>query len=114
MASAFINMRHPRAIGGAGDAVKKKAVLAGTGDDAPAPKNNALAIDTEAAELLRGSVATDAVLPEDGLNVAGEVDFGGRLRGHNRGKRYRNAKGEERLVHRSVPFIDRGGSESEL
>ena len=27
--------RHPRAVGGAGDAVKKKAVLAGTGDDNP-------------------------------------------------------------------------------
>ena len=66
--------------------MKEKAVLAGTGDDATPPKHNALAIDTEAAELLRGSVATDAVLPEDGLNVAGEVDFGGRLRGHNRGK----------------------------
>jgi hypothetical protein len=46
-------------------------------------------------------VATYAVLTEDGLNIAREIDFGGRLRGQNRGEdeRHNDGKGGRRIVH---------------
>src|SRR5687767_7589008 len=46
----------------------------------------ATAIQPESAHLLRRTVALDAVLPEDRLNLASEVDFGGRLCGERRHK----------------------------
>lgn len=62
-------------------------------------------IEPETAHLLRGPVATVAFGPEDGLNVAPEVNFCGCLRLEHSGCRTPNQNGyNESLHHGTSPF----------
>jgi len=75
--------RHLQSVGASRYAVIEKAVIAAAGHHATAAEDHAFPVDPKSAALLGGPVATYAVLAEDGLDVAGEVDFRGGLSGQN-------------------------------
>ena len=87
--------RHLRTERGADQAVKQTAAARVAGTDVrltSAAQGVRPPIEPQAAELLRGTVTADAMLTENRLNVALEIDAGGRLAG----RRQRHCSRSER------------------
>src|SRR5262249_31601712 len=57
----------------------KEAILNAAGHDAPETEDGAFPVEAQSAHLLRGSMTTDAVLPEDGKDITAKINFGGTL-----------------------------------
>ena len=92
--------RHLHSVRVARDPVKQEAVLTAAGHYAAAVDDRALAVEPQAAVLLRRSMTADAILPQDRQHILGEIDCGGRLSG-SESREYDRAQQEPNALESS-------------